>query len=157
MAASMAAMMLPTAVPFLVSLRRPTVITEAAAVYAAVWAAIGVGAWLVMSAVMLPSASWVAWAAIGFGVAYSLTPWARRGAERCQEMCREAIGEPAWKSGLTYAGNCVLCSAGVMAALLVVGMSNLAWMAAASAVILIYKGTRKGQRSSSRWPASRSA
>src|SRR4029077_13552626 len=60
MAASMAAMMLPTAAPFFVAYGRssrragPTAIVVA--IYAAVWAAIGVAAFLVMSRIMRPSA-----------------------------------------------------------------------------------------------------
>jgi predicted metal-binding membrane protein len=157
MATSMAAMMLPTAVPFFMAARRPDKMAVVAAIYTAVWAALGAAAWFVMSQVMLPTATWVPAVAIAFALTYLLMPWARVGARRCQEMCRRPVATAAWKAGLTYTWNCFLCSAGVMVAVLVVGMSNLAWMAAASAVILIYKATGIDRRSSSQAPASRGA
>src|SRR4029077_10612556 len=91
MAASMAAMMLPTAAPFFVAYGRssrragPTAIVVA--IYAAVWAAIGVAAFLVMSRIMLPSALWLAAGAIVFAALYGVTPMGRRGRARCREMC----------------------------------------------------------------------
>ena len=157
MAASMAAMMLPTAVPFLMAVRRPDQMAVVASIYAGVWAAIGAAAWFVMSQVMLPPATWVTAVAIAFALTYLLMPWARLGARRCQEMCRRPVGGPVWNAGLTYTWNCFLCSAGVMVAVLVVGTSNLAWMAAASAVVLIYKAICIDRQSSSQAPASRSA
>ena len=157
MAASMAAMMLPTAVPFFIAVRRPDQILVVAAIYAAVWAAIGAVAWFTMSQVMLPSAIWVSAVAIAFALMSLLTPWAKLGARRCQEMCRHPVAGPGWKAGVTYTWNCFVCSAGVMAAVLFVGMSNLAWMAAASCVILIYKAVRIDWRSPSQAPATRSS
>lgn len=142
MAASMAAMMLPTAAPFFVAYGRssrragPTAIVVA--IYAAVWAAIGVAAFLVMSRIMLPSALWLAAGAIVFAALYGVTPMGRRGRARCREMCHEPAGDPV-SSGLAYAASCVLCSAGAMAAVVILGMSNLALMAAAAAVVLMLK------------------
>jgi hypothetical protein len=145
MAASMAAMMLPTAVPFFLAVRRPDQMAVVAAIYAAVWAAIGAAAWFVMSQVLLPSSAWVPLVAIAFALTYLLMPWARLSARHCREMCRRPVAGPMWKAGLTYTWNCFLCSAGVMVGVLVVGMSNVAWMAAAGAVVLIYKETRAVQ------------
>jgi predicted metal-binding membrane protein len=142
MAASMVAMMLPTAAPFLVAYGRssrragPTAIVTA--IYVAVWAAIGVAAFLVMSQVMLPSGLWVAAAAILFAALYALAPWSRRGRARCREMCLEPAGEPV-RTGLAYSARCIACSAGVMVAVVILGMSNLALMAAAAAVVLLLK------------------
>lgn len=142
MAASMAAMMLPTAAPFFVAYGRssrragPTAIVVA--IYAAVWAAIGVGDYFVMSQLMLPAGLWLAAGAVLFAALYGLAPWGRRGRARCREMCREAAGDPV-SSGLAYAANCVVCSAGVMVAVLILGMSNLALMAAAAAAVLLLK------------------
>jgi predicted metal-binding membrane protein len=142
MALSMTAVMLPTAAPFFVAytrdVKRPLPAAAVVAVYAAVWAAISLAAYLAMSRVRVPSTAVVAGAAITFAALYALTPWARRGAARCRQMCREP-GTGALRTGLTYSGNCVLCSAGVMGALLVAGTSNIALMAAGSAVILVYK------------------
>lgn len=147
MAAAMAAMMLPTAVPFIVAftreVRRPESVAVAVATYAAFWAIIGFGVYLVMSALMLPSARYVAGVAIAFAGAYALMPWKRRGQARCQQMCREPVADAspraAVKTGLRYAVNCLACSAGIMVAVVVLGMSSAALMAGAAALILIYK------------------
>ena len=142
MAASMAAMMLPTAAPFFVaygrSSRRAGPTATVVATYVAVWATIGVAAYVVMSQVMLPSGLWVAAVAVLFAALYARAPWTRRGRAKCREMCREPAGDP-MRGGLTYAANCVACSAGVMVAVVILGMSDLALMAAAAAVVLLLK------------------
>jgi predicted metal-binding membrane protein len=142
MAASMAAVMLPTAAPFFVaygrSSRRAGPTATVVAIYVAVWAAIGVASYLVVSQFMLPSGLWVAAGAVLFAALYALAPWTRRGRAQCREMCRDAAGDPI-SSGLTYAASCVACSAGVMGAVVILGMSNLALMAAAAAVVLLLK------------------
>jgi len=142
MATSMAAMMLPTAAPFFVaygrSSRRAGPTATVAAIYLAVWATIGVAAYLVMGQVMLPSGLWVVAGAVMFAALYALAPWSRRGRAQCRGMCREAGGDPI-SSGLTYAANCIACSAGVMVAVVILGMSNLALMAAGAAVVLLLK------------------
>ena len=142
MAASMAAMMLPTAAPFFLaygrSSRRTVPTAIAVATYAAVWGVIGAAAYIVMSGVMLPTALWIPAGAIAFAALYSVAPWSRRGRARCQKMCREPAGDPV-RLGLTYAAGCVLCSAGVMVAVVIVGMTNPVLMAAAAAVLLVLK------------------
>jgi predicted metal-binding membrane protein len=145
MAAAMVAMMLPTAVPFFVAygrkVRRPAPLALVVATYSAVWAAIGVVAWLVMSQVMLPGGLFVAGIAIGFAGLYALTPWKRRGQAGCKQMCRQVGDDSALKQGLTYSINCVACSAGVMAAVIMLGMSNIALVAVGATVILADKLT----------------
>ena len=149
-AASMAAMMLPSAAPFFVacgrSSRRVGSTGVVLAIYLAVWAAIGAASYLVMSRVMPPSGLWVAAGAVLFAALYALVPWSRRGRAQCQEMCRKPARDPV-RGGLTYAANCVACSAGVMVAVVIIGMSNLALMAAAAAVLVLLKWP---QRSTSR-------
>src|SRR5262249_58227201 len=79
-------------------------------------------------------------AVVGVRVAglYLVTPWARRGRARCQESCRVPAGD-AVRGGLTYTGNCILCSAGVMAALVVIGMSSLPAIFGAAGLLVVYK------------------
>ncbi len=147
MAAAMAGMMLPTAVAFIISFarsaRRLAAIALVVATYAAVWAVIGLAVYLLMGQVMIPSGAYIAGIAIVFAGLYALTPWKRHGQARCQEMCRETVRDPTLRAaamkGLTYGLNCLACSAGVMVALLVLGMSNVALMVAGGAVILLYK------------------
>ena len=145
-AASMAAMMLPTAAPFFVayghSSRRFQATAIVIAIYAAVWAAIGLVANLVMSQVMLTPGLWLVAGAVLFAALYALAPWSRRSRASCRELCRRPAGDPV-RSGLTYAANCVMCSAGVMVAVVILGMSNLALMAAATAVLFLVKWPRR--------------
>lgn len=137
MAVSMAAMMLPTAVPFFVALRRPARIAVAGGIYVAAWALIGAVANLAMMAnLTLPY--YIGAIAIAFAVLYLVSPWARAARARCQELCIGTSNDP-WRAGLAYTGNCVLCSAGVMAALMVLGATNVAVLAAGAAVLLFYK------------------
>jgi len=147
MAGLMAAMMLPTAAPFLVAyardVRRPEPVAAVAFVYALVWAAIGLGIGWLMGQVMLPAASLpIAAAAVLFAGLYALTPWFRWARARCREMCRERherTVRAGLRSGAAYSGSCIVCSAGVMVALVLLGMSNLLLVAAAAAVILLMK------------------
>src|SRR5205085_11341173 len=138
----MAAMMLPTAAPFFVayghSSRRFRSTAIVMAIYAAVWATIGLVANLVMSQVMLTPGLWLVAGAALFPALYALAPRGRRSRAICREMCRGPAGDPV-RSGLTYAANCVMCSAGVMVAVVMLGMSNLALMAAAAALVLLLK------------------
>lgn len=136
MAVSTAGMMLPTAVPFLLALRRPGQIAVAGGIYLAVWALIGAAAYLAMGSLMLPSS--VAVVAIALAGLYLLSPWARAARAHCQELCRQTTADP-MRAGLVYTGNCVLCSAGVMAALMVLGMTNVVLLAAGAVVLLLYK------------------
>jgi predicted metal-binding membrane protein len=143
-----AAMMGPSALPFVVSLARrsqawPLTTTVAMAAYLLVWTVFGIGVYLASSAISLPVPTVLAaGGAILFAGLYSLTPWMRAGQARCVAMCREreSLGvERAVAKGLVYGFNCVLCSTGVMLALVVVGMTNIAWVAVGAAVILVYK------------------
>ena len=143
MAIAMAAMMAPTAVPFFVAfardVKRPALVATVVVVYVAVWAFIGAAAGLLMDRVMMPSSQLVAAGAIALAIVYALMPWSRWARGRCHEMCRRAPRRDALAEGARYAGFCVLCSAGVMAALVLVGMSNVVLVAAASAAMLVYK------------------
>jgi len=142
-----AAMMAPSALPFVIAFARrvpgwplPTAVLVAA--YLAVWTAAGVGAHLVSMAFPV---LWPAGIAIAFVGIYAFTPLMRAGQARCIAMCRRrdpvegrgvraAVGE-----GLTYGVSCVACSGGVMLALVLLGMSSVVLMAAGSALILLYK------------------
>ncbi len=143
-----AAMMAPSALPFIVSVARrsrpwPPATGLVVAAYLLVWTAFGVGAYLVSGAVSLPlPAATAAGIAVVFAGLYSLTPLMRAGQARCVAMCREReqVGvRAAAVAGITYGLSCVACSAGVMMALVVLGMSNPAWVVAGAAVVLLYK------------------
>lgn len=146
-----AAMMAPSILPFLMSFvgrvrRRPLPVAVLAITYLAIWAAFGVAVYVAsgMIDLMLPTAvaAGIAIALVGL---YALTPFMRLGQAQCIAMCRRS--EPiagqtlraAVKEGATYAAGCVACSAGVMLALVLLGMSNVLWMAAGAGLILLYK------------------
>ena len=143
MAIAMAAMMAPTAVPFFAAfardVKRPAPIAIVVLVYVAVWAAIGAAAGLLMSEAMLPSSGLIAAAAIALAIVYAFMPWSRWARARCREMCRRKRQRDALAEGARYAACCVLCSTGVMAALVLLGMSNVLLVAAAATAMLVYK------------------
>ena len=147
MAAMMAAMMVPTAAPFFFAYgrdtRRPAAVAITIAIYVAVWGVIGALAGLAMDKVMLPSSLLVGAAAIAFAVLYTLSPWSRRARARCREMCmrapRGSSMREALVDGASYAACCLVCSAGVMVALVVLGMSNVFLIVAAAALLFVYK------------------
>ena len=76
---------------------------------------------------------------------YALTPLKRASEARCRELC--AVHGPlpfnlmrsAMVAGGRYGLSCLGCSAGLMVATVLIGLSNLIWMIALTAVILIYK------------------
>lgn len=147
MAISMAAMMAPTAAPFFVAFsrdsRRPAAVATIVAVYVAVWGVMGAAAGLLANQVMIPPSPILTVVAIGLAALYMAMPWSRWAQARCRAMCARDVRPAGFRAtlleGATYAGCCVLCSAGVMAALLVLGMSNVLLIAVGAAALLIYK------------------
>lgn len=142
----MAAMMLPSVVPFVSGFAGagggtwPVAAAILVVEYLAVWAIFGAAAYFAFG--LVPQA-WmglrvVAGGAIVAAGMYSLTPFQRACVDRCRVMCRGA-GLSAPRAGIAYALNCVGCSAFLMVALLVLGMSNLVWMVVVSALVFAYK------------------
>jgi predicted metal-binding membrane protein len=147
-----AAMMTPSALPFVISFARrtsrwqlPTAVLVTA--YFSVWVAFGVSAYYLFMLVSLPLPAPVTTGiAVAFAGLYAFTPLMRIGQARCIAMCRrtEAIGPAgvlrgAASEGVAYGIGCVACSGGVMLALIILGMSNIVLMVAGSALILLYK------------------
>jgi predicted metal-binding membrane protein len=130
MAATMAAMMLPGALPAIVRTARagraPLAAPRFAAAYAAVWFLAG----LAIFAVYAPPGPAVAAAVVVAAVLYELTPLARA----CRRRCRAER-----RSGLRFAGWCIGSSLGLMAAFVVLDPMSLPLMCAAGAVALIQK------------------
>jgi hypothetical protein len=152
MAASMAAMMVPTAAPFFFAYgrdtRRPAAVLITVLIYVAVWAAIGAIADFAMGQVVMPSSVIVAAAAVAFAVAWTLSPWSRRARALCREMCLRAPRASGLRGALldgsAYAACCLVCSAGVTVALVVLAMSNVWLIVAAAATLLVFKLTDWG-------------
>jgi predicted metal-binding membrane protein len=97
----------------------------------------------------MPSSLLIAAAAVAVAVVYALTPWGRWARDRCREMAqpesRGARFRDALADSASYTACCIVCSAGIMLALVVVGMSNPLVIVAGAAVMLLYKITP--------WPA----
>jgi predicted metal-binding membrane protein len=149
MALSMAAMMAASALPFFFAYgrdsRRSVATAAVVLIYVAVWALIGFAVDYVMGMVMMPSSLLIAAAAVAVAVAYTLTPWSRWARARCREMSQREPRGPGFRDalaeGANYTACCSVCSAGIMLALVVVGMSNPLVIVAGAAVILAYKIT----------------
>jgi predicted metal-binding membrane protein len=153
MAFSMAAMMAASAVPFFFAYgrdsRRPVATAAVVLIYAAVWVLIGFVLDHLMGMVMMPSSLLIAAAAVAVAVVYALTPWGRWARDRCRAMAQRESRGPRFRDALadsaSYTACCIVCSAGIMLALVVVGMSNPLVIVAGAAVMLLYKITP--------WPA----
>ena len=148
MAVTMAAMMVPTAAPFFFAyardVRRPLpALVTVVLIYVAVWAAIGLALDRAMSELMVPSSLWVLALAVVVALVYSVTPWGRWAREQCRRMSRPGVRSgklrDAVAEGAGYAACCVVCSAGLMAVVIVLGMSNPVVIVAGAALMLAYK------------------
>src|SRR5438309_6769049 len=145
MAFSMAAMMTASAVPFFFAYgrdsRRPAATAMVVLVYAATWALIGFALDYVMGMVTMPSSFLIAAGAVAMAVVYALTPWGRWARDRCRGMAQREPRRPRFRhavvDGASYTASCIACSAGIMLALAVVGMSNPFVIVAAAAVTLL--------------------
>jgi predicted metal-binding membrane protein len=152
--AMMAAMMLPSATPFVIAFARglegsqawPAGVGVVLAVYVFVWACIGVGLFAIANAVDVPlPRDLPAGLAIAFAGLYALTPLKRAGQARCLEMCSQltlpagGAVRAAVVAGSAYGLSCVACSAGVMVALFAVGMSDMKVMVVAAALVFLFK------------------
>jgi predicted metal-binding membrane protein len=157
----MAAMMLPSAVPVVAALARassvrdrgPTSSALMAAVYILVWGAFG-GAVYVVREVFASASPLVSWqhspsllagAAIAVAGLYALTPFKRacqancRALSRTMELPEGGVLRSALARAASYSASCVGSSAGLMVALLAVGLSSIIWMVIVSLIVFIQK------------------
>ncbi len=76
---------------------------------------------------------------------YGLTPIKVASEARCRELCSLhgplpfSLVRSALVVGARYGLSCVGCSAGLMAAMVTIGMSNLGWVLILAGLILVYK------------------
>jgi predicted metal-binding membrane protein len=134
-AASSAVMMLPSALPFVRTVASGGVrAMSVVGGYLAVWFAAGAAAYYGM---MLADAS-----SLGPGVglaaagAYQLSPLKHACLRRCRSPFHFLLHRRhGLLIGFEYGATCLACCAGLMAALLVLGMSSYFWMAAVAIVI----------------------
>lgn len=151
----MAAMMLPSAMPLVVEFAqnadgrpgRRTATLLLGVTYLGVWVAFGVVAYLLYAAAGMP---WSNQRLIGGAVLvlaglYALTPVKRASEALCRERC--ALHGPLpfdLKRGAVVAGgryglSCLGCTAGLMVAMVLIGMESLAWMIVLAAIVMVYK------------------
>jgi|ERR1051326_440976 predicted metal-binding membrane protein len=154
-AVMMAAMMLPSALPLVSEFaqhaerRRGWQLATAllGVTYLGIWLAFGVICYALYTALGMPwpNQALVGGAALVVAGLYALTPLKRQTEAWCRERC--ALHGPlpfnlmrsAVVAGARYGLSCLGCSAGLMVALVLIGMSNLIWMIGFSALILVYK------------------
>ena len=151
----MAAMMLPSAIPVVLEFARaaerrrrwPVATGVLAVTYLGVWLLFGVVCYAIYTALGMPwpTQPVVVGLALALAGVYSISPIKRASQARCRELC--ALHGPlpfnlmrsAVVAGVRYGLSCLGCSAALMVAMVLLGMSSLWWAVILSIVILIYK------------------
>jgi predicted metal-binding membrane protein len=151
----MAAMMLPSALPLLYEFARRSegrrrwwaATGVLAATYLTIWLGFGLVCYVVLKAFAVPPADQGALGGSALALAglYGLTPVKRGNEARCRELCALhgplpfGVHRSALKVGAAYGLSCIGCSAVLMGAAAIIGMSNLGWMSVLAGVVLVYK------------------
>jgi predicted metal-binding membrane protein len=154
-AVMMAAMMLPSATPLVFEFARNAegrrgwraATALLGVTYLGVWLAFGLVCYAIYNAVGMPwpDQGVVGGAALVIAGLYALTPLKRASEARCRELCALHGSLPfdlmrsAVVVGARYGFSCLGCSAGLMVAMVLIGMSDLVWMIVLAAVVLVYK------------------
>ena len=151
----MAAMMLPSATPLVFEFARNAEGRrgwQAASgllgvTYLGLWLAFGVASYALYNAVGMPwpDQRLIGGAALVIAGLYAVTPLKRTSEAHCRELC--ALHGPlpfnlmrsAVVVGIRYGLSCLGCSAGLMLAMVLIGMSSLVWMTVLAAIVLAYK------------------
>jgi predicted metal-binding membrane protein len=154
-AVMMAAMMLPSALPLVYEFARRSegrrrwraATGVLAATYLSIWLGFGFACYVLLNAFPVP---WAAQGLVG-GVAlavaalYGLTPIKAANEARCRELCSLhgplpfSLVRSALVVGSRYGLSCVGCSAGLMAAMAIIGMSDLGWVVILAGLLLVHK------------------
>ena len=150
-----AAMMLPSAIPVVLEFARTAerrkgwqVATGVlAATYLGVWLIFGVVCYAIYTAARMPWPNQAVAVALALALAgvYSVSPIKRASQARCRELC--ALHGPlpfnlmrsAALVGARYSLSCLGCSAALMVAMVLLGMSSLWWAVILGLVVLVYK------------------
>jgi predicted metal-binding membrane protein len=151
----MAAMMLPSAVPVVMEFARTAERRRGwrlatgvlAGTYLGVWLIFGVVCYTLYTALRMPwpNQPVVVGLALALAGVYSVSPIKRASQARCRELC--ALHGPlpfnlirsAAVAGARYGLSCVGCSAALMVAMVLLGMSSLWWAVVLGIVVLVYK------------------
>ncbi len=151
----MAAMMLPSATPLVFEFARDAegrrgwqaATALLGVTYLGVWLAFGVVCYALYNAVGMPwpDQRLIGGAALVIAGLYALTPLKRASEARCRELCALHgplpfnLAHSAVVAGARYGLSCLGCSAGLMLAMVLIGVSNLGWMIVLAALISIDK------------------
>ncbi len=151
----MAAMMLPSATPLVFEFARnaegrrgwQAATGLLGLTYLLMWLAFGLICYVVLGALpmSLLSQGWLGGAALVLAGLYGLTPIKRASEGRCRELCALHGSLPfnlmrgAVVVGARYGLSCIGCSAALMVAMVLIGMSNLGWIIILSGLVLVYK------------------
>jgi predicted metal-binding membrane protein len=164
----MAAMMLPSIVPFTVGMNRILRVRGAARgstvtmtlAYLLIWAGTGILAYPVLRGLQTVSAGPTE-VAVRVGAVvllaaglYQLTPLKRVCLRRCrspvflvmqhgQRATRSRLG--AWQAGIKHGAYCLGCCWALFAVLLAAGVMSLVWMAAIAAIVALEKVSSRGE------------
>src|SRR5204862_3274979 len=131
----MAAMILPSALPALVSPRSATRAIAFAASFLAVWIALGAVAFVAYDHSGLMDAGLpVTLALLAAAALYELTPLKRACLRRCRA---NEYGGPAVAHGARYAVDCLGCCASLMLALFALDPMSIVWMLTVSALVFV--------------------
>jgi len=151
----MAAMMLPSAIPVVLEFARtaegrrrwPIATVVLAVTYLGVWLMFGVVCYALYTAAGMPwpNQPVVAGLALALAGVYSVSPIKRASQARCRELC--ALHGPlpfnlmrsAAVAGARYGLSCLGCSAALMVAMVLIGMSSVWWAVILGIVVLVYK------------------
>jgi predicted metal-binding membrane protein len=151
----MAAMMLPSAIPVVLEFARtaegrrgwPVATGVLAATYLGVWLMFGVVCYAIYTALQMPwpNQTVVVGVALALAGVYSVSPVKRASQAQCRELC--ALHGPlpfnlmrsAAVAGVRYGLSCLGCSAALMVAMVLLGMSSLWWAVILGIVVLVYK------------------
>ena len=151
----MAAMMLPSAIPVVLEFARtaegrrgwPIATGVLAVTYLGVWLIFGVIGYALYTAAGMPWPSQPVLAGLALALAgvYAVSPLKRASQARCRELC--ALHGPlpfnlmrsAVLAGARYGLSCLGCSAGLMVAMVLIGMSSLWWAVILGIVVLVEK------------------
>jgi predicted metal-binding membrane protein len=151
----MAAMMLPTALPLVFEFARRSegrrlwraATGVLAMTYLSIWLVFGLACYAALRMFPIPEADQGAAGGIALALAglYGLTPRKASSEARCRELCSLhgplpfSVVRSGMVAGARYGLSCVECSAGLMVAMAIIGMSNLGWMVILAAGVLLYK------------------
>ena len=118
-----------------------------ATTYLSIWLAFGLTCYAALRMFPIPQADQGAVGGIALALAglYGLTSIRASSEARCRELCSLHRSLPfnmvrsAMVAGARYGISCLGCGAGLMVAMVIIGMSNLGWMVILAAMVLLYK------------------